>query len=323
MVGNRSKLFKQHPDWVVHDVETGKPIVQWKTYGEFRWHKQSGEYYTLDVTHPDAFSCIRNVFHTWWHEWGCDYFKVDFLFYGAEYGPTRAKWHTSGLTRIEIWRKMAEMIRAEIGDALWLACGSPLWAAVGLADGIRIGGDVGVKWSGSLSAESLLRDQATRNFANGVLARLCASGGITKGVSKAFQENAWDLYHIGVLGRQLKSQMPPDMAADEGQCIGKGGSVLEYQAVVGKDKGWLLRSSWVSKVTTENKPRSAGVVRAIALADHCRWVSTRRWVRTCWKVVSICQRRIKKARMAVAVSVMTVESKAWGAHLFVTSRMST
>jgi alpha-galactosidase len=169
VVGNRSKLYRQHPDWVVHDVETGKPIAQWKPYGEYRWHKQSGEYYILDVTHPDAFNYIQNIFRVWRNDWGCEYFKIDFLFYGAEYGPDRARWHTPGLTRIEVWRKMAEMIRAEIGDAFWQASGAPLWASVGMVDGMRVGSDVGVRWSGFLSAESLLRDQAARNFTNGIL----------------------------------------------------------------------------------------------------------------------------------------------------------
>jgi hypothetical protein len=74
-----------------------------------------------------------------------------------------------GMTRIEIWRRVAEMIREEIGDALWLGCGCPLWAPIGLVDGIRIGRDVGVAWSGDYSAQSLLRDQSCRNFANQVL----------------------------------------------------------------------------------------------------------------------------------------------------------
>jgi alpha-galactosidase len=40
---------------------------------------------------------------------------------------------------------------------------------VGLVDGVRIGSDVGVEWRGHLSAQSLLRDQAMRNFANQIL----------------------------------------------------------------------------------------------------------------------------------------------------------
>ncbi|RPI20838.1 MAG: alpha-galactosidase, partial [Chloroflexota bacterium] len=169
MVGNRSRLYREHPDWVVKDRETGGPLAQMRHYGEFRWHKRSEEYYTLDTTHPEAFDYLRQVFRTWRREWGCEYFKTDFMFYGSEHGPDRLVWHRPGLTRIEVWRRVAEMIRQEIGEALWLGCGCPLWASIGLVDGIRIGRDVGVEWEGNLSAQSLLRDQATRNFANGIL----------------------------------------------------------------------------------------------------------------------------------------------------------
>lgn len=169
MVGNRSRLYAEHPDWVVRERSNGKPLIQMAFYGEFRWHKRSEEYYVLDITHPDAEAYIRRVFRTWAHDWGARYFKTDFMFFGAEYGPDRAVWHRSGLSRIDIWRRMGAIIREEIGDALWLGCGCPLWASVGLVDAIRIGRDVGVKWSGDQSAESLLRDQATRNHAAGRL----------------------------------------------------------------------------------------------------------------------------------------------------------
>ena len=169
MVGNRSHLYRDHPDWVVKDRETGKPLTHMRFYGEFRWHKRSEEYYILDSTHPAAFEYLKNVFQTWRQDWGCEYFKTDFMHFGSEYGPDRAVWHSAGMTRIEIWRHTAEMIRAEIGDALWLGCGCPLWASIGLVDGVRSGRDVGVKWTGNYSAESLLRDQASRNFANQIL----------------------------------------------------------------------------------------------------------------------------------------------------------
>lgn len=169
MVGNRSRLYRDHPDWVVRDQETGGPLIQWRLYGEFRWHKRSEEYYILDATHPDAFAYLRHVFRVWRREWGCEYFKTDFMHFGSEHGPDRAVWHTPGMTRIEIWRRVAEMIRQEIGDATWLGCGCPLWASVGLVDAVRIGSDVGVEWRGNLSAQSLLRDLPTRSFANHVL----------------------------------------------------------------------------------------------------------------------------------------------------------
>jgi len=169
MVGNRSRLYAEHPDWVVTDRDSGKPIAPMKFYGEFRWHKRSEEYYILDITHPDAETYLRNVFRVWAREWGCGYFKTDFMYFGSEYGPAQAQWHTAGLSRIEIWMRMARMIREEIGAALWLGCGGPIWAPVGLVDAVRIGRDIGVTWDGHYSAESLLRDQTSRNFANGIL----------------------------------------------------------------------------------------------------------------------------------------------------------
>lgn len=169
MVGNRSRLFQQHPDWVVKDRLTGAPLAHMQFYGEFRWHKRSEEYYILDATHPQALDYLRRVFRAWRQDWGCEYFKIDFMQFGSEYGPDRAVWHTPGLTRIEIWRQVGEMIREEIGDAVWLGCGCPLWASVGLVDAVRIGRDVGVAWNGNVSAQTLLLNQACRNFANHIL----------------------------------------------------------------------------------------------------------------------------------------------------------
>jgi hypothetical protein len=169
MVGNRSRLFDEHPDWVVRDRVTGRPLAPMTFYGEFRWHKRSEEYYVLDITHPGAEAYMRTVFRTWAREWGCGYFKADFLHLGSTYGPDQAIWHQDGLTRMEIWMRMMRLMRQEIGEAILLCCGSPLWAPVGYADAMRIGRDVGVSWSGHYSAQSLLRDQTARNFANGIL----------------------------------------------------------------------------------------------------------------------------------------------------------
>ncbi|CAM3249203.1 Alpha-galactosidase [Sphingomonas antarctica] len=170
MVGNRSKLAQAHPDWLVKDATTGDPLVQMRFYGEFRWHKRSEEYHILDITHPDAEAYIRHVFRTWVRDWGVRYFKTDFMLFGSEHGPDTACWHTPELSRVAIWRRMAALIREEIGaDSLWLGCGCPLWASVGYVDAMRIGRDIGISWHGEYSAESLLRDQVTRNHAADVL----------------------------------------------------------------------------------------------------------------------------------------------------------
>lgn len=170
MVGNRSRLAQAHPDWLVKNAATGDPLVQMRFYGEFRWHKRSEEYHILDITHPAAEAYIRQVFRIWARDWGARYFKTDFMLFGSEHGPDTARWHTAGLSRIAIWRRMAALIREEIGeDSLWLGCGCPLWASVGFVDAMRIGRDIGISWNGEYSAESLLRDQLTRSHAANVL----------------------------------------------------------------------------------------------------------------------------------------------------------
>ncbi len=168
-VGNRSRLYQDHPDWVIKDRSTGKPLVQMQFYGEFRWHKRSEEYYILDCTHPQAIQYLKDVFSIWHNDWGCGYFKTDFMFFGSEYGPERAIYHTLGLSRIQIWRKTAEIIREAIGDALWEGCGCPLWASIGLVEAVRVGRDMGLSWRGERAASDLLQDLANRNFGNHVL----------------------------------------------------------------------------------------------------------------------------------------------------------
>ena len=170
LVGNRSKLFAAHPDWLVQDRITGGPLVAFTFYGEFRWHKRSEEYHVLDVTHPDAAAYLQHALRTWTQQWGARYIKADFLYHGAEYGPERAVWHRSGLSRMQVWRHAMALIRDAIGpDVILSGCGCPLWAGVGLVDAVRIGRDVGVEWHGDYSAESLLRDLQTRNHAHGIL----------------------------------------------------------------------------------------------------------------------------------------------------------
>jgi hypothetical protein len=171
LVGNRSQLYTAHPDWVLKDVVTGKAKLWASFYGEQRLgNMRSEEYYVLDTTVPAAFDYLRTVFHTWRRVWGVTVFKVDFSYLGADWGPDQVRYSTTGMTRIEVWRRFAEMVRQEIGDdAIWVASGQPLWASIGLADTIRISGDVGVSWYGTASAQALLNDLPVRNFANHIL----------------------------------------------------------------------------------------------------------------------------------------------------------
>src|ERR687894_2028044 len=60
----------------------------------------------------------------------------------------------------------------------------------------------------------------------------------------------------------------------------KVGCSLRYQAVAETRRRAWRSSRVASRATIENSANRQGVVRAIALSDHCRWVSTPRWSRT-------------------------------------------
>lgn len=73
---------------------------------------------------------------------------------------------------------------------------------------------------------------------------------------------------------------------------------LSYQAAHrGRAKRRRAGSS-VQRLTSENSPSRAGVVRAIALSDHCRCVSIPRCRRASAKVPSVLQRRTNQRTIA-------------------------
>src|SRR5215212_8431623 len=103
----------------------------------------------------------------------------------------------------------------------------------------------------------------------------------------------------------------------------KVGRFLWYQAVAETRKqAWW--PTWVpSRATMENSPSRQGVVRAIALSDHCRWLSTPRWSRTSRKVTSTCQRCTNQRTICTGSWARSVQSRACGSKRRRGSRSST
>jgi alpha-galactosidase len=126
LVGERSALAREHPDWLV----PGTPAHD-------GWGGQ--QLRALDTTHPGAEAYLREVFGTF-REMGIDYFKIDFVYAGAMEGP-RAK---PGVTGVEAYRRGVRTIREAIGpDSFLLGCGAPILPSVGLVDAMRVGPDIG------------------------------------------------------------------------------------------------------------------------------------------------------------------------------------
>jgi alpha-galactosidase len=123
LVGQRSQLAAEHPDWLTGGADAGH-----------NWDQPLG---ALDVTHPDAAAHLQNVFRTL-ASWGYDYFKVDFLYAGAIDGRRHAD-----ATGVDAYRHAIRLIREGIGpEATLLGCGAPLLASVGLFDAMRVSPDV-------------------------------------------------------------------------------------------------------------------------------------------------------------------------------------
>ncbi|ANE48590.1 hypothetical protein SY83_22450 [Paenibacillus swuensis] len=167
MVGNRSRIFKEHPDWLLR-FNDGKLLTPWRYYDEWKMMgKPDEEYYVLDTSHPEAMDYVRTVFRTM-KAWGAEMYKTDFIFWGVE-DSTKVKRHTPGKTSIEYVTDMLHIIREEIGEeSYWLACIAPFMPFVGLADGMRTAYDVGATWN-PVGTGNLIREVPASNHMNHVL----------------------------------------------------------------------------------------------------------------------------------------------------------
>jgi len=144
-----SKLFREHPDWVLRDRK-GKPqLAGWNP----NWGLE-GRFYGLDTTHPGFQNYLREVIRVIVNEWGFNYLKLDFV-YGASL-PGQA--FDSRLTAAQRLSLGYQIIRETAGEEVFLlGCGSPFGPAQRWVDGMRIGPDVAPYW------EDPLRTRWTRD----------------------------------------------------------------------------------------------------------------------------------------------------------------
>lgn len=145
MVGDESKLFREHPDWMLHNAD-GSLMVMSRQYNEPKiWGYRDSDYYVLDTSHPDAMAYIGRVFSTL-RSWGYTLYKTDFMLWGM-HDSTKVRRHTPGKTSFEYFRELMATVRAAIGDdSAWLGCIAPFMPAIGYVDMMRIAGDVGAQW---------------------------------------------------------------------------------------------------------------------------------------------------------------------------------
>lgn len=142
-VGERSSVYENHKDWLVHNAK-GDPIPV--TTDE---EVPNERVFVLDSTHPGAQEFLRQTYRTLVREWGVKYIKLDFMdntaIEGYYFRP-----HT---TALEAQRMGLQVIREAVGnDCLLDKDGSPMLSPVGIVDDGRVSQDTGHTFARSKEA---------------------------------------------------------------------------------------------------------------------------------------------------------------------------
>lgn len=157
-----SKVARRHPDWLIRDEKTGRPLP-----AHFGW----GGAYALDIYNPDARDYIKHFFHVILEEWGYDMVKLDFL-YSACIQPRNGK------TRGELMCDAVDFLREACGNKIILGCGVPIGPAMGVFDACRIGPDANKAFYGNLFNKLAINNEipSSRNAMVNSIFRRCLDG---------------------------------------------------------------------------------------------------------------------------------------------------
>ncbi len=127
IVKESAALYREHPDWLLRD-EQGTPVSA--------GHNWNVPIYALDTTHPEVQAWLEETMRTVL-AWGYDYLKLDFLYAAALPGRRHVD-----VPREQALREALALVRRVVGEETYLLlCGVPIYPALGIADGMRIGAD--------------------------------------------------------------------------------------------------------------------------------------------------------------------------------------
>jgi alpha-galactosidase len=155
LVGERSRLAHEHPDWLLAGVDAGSNWGQRLLVLDMRMSAVRDHL-------TDTFASFREI--------GVDYFKLDFMYAGA----LRAN-GISTAAAVRQYRQSLELIREVVGvDSYLVGCGAPILASVGLVDAMRVSPDTAPyiePVSGDMSSpgqSSAVANSIARQWQNGV-----------------------------------------------------------------------------------------------------------------------------------------------------------
>jgi hypothetical protein len=152
-VSNRSWVYQNHPDWLVHNAK-GEPIhIGWVT-------DHNDPLYVLDSTNPAAQEYLRRTYQTLVRDWGIRYIKMDFMDDTAIEG----QYYRPDTSALQAQRIGLGVIRQAVGNEVQLdKDGSVMLNPVGYVDFGRISQDTGHTFEASSEAVSGI---AARYFMN-------------------------------------------------------------------------------------------------------------------------------------------------------------
>ncbi len=133
LVGVRSELAREHPDWLVRGADPGAEPAH-------AGHNWKQDLYALDTSHPGAAAYLTEVFATL-AGLGVDFFKIDFVYAGALPGRRHRD-----VPATVAYREGLQLIRSAIGESYLLGCGAPILPSIGLVDGMRVSADIGLHY---------------------------------------------------------------------------------------------------------------------------------------------------------------------------------
>jgi len=138
-VVGESRLRAERPGWLLREPGSDAPFRALQHPG---W-SGDGWVYALDPSCDEVVEHLRALFQSL-VEMGWSYLKLDFLYVAA----LQARAASLGVGRAERLRRGLAAIREGAGEeAFLLGCGSPLGAAVGVVDAMRVGADVAPYWN--------------------------------------------------------------------------------------------------------------------------------------------------------------------------------
>ncbi len=271
---SNSTIFKQHPDWLIHDT-MGKPLRSDKvSFGGWRL----APWYVLDGTNPKVQQHLTTVFRVMNQEWGCTYFKLDANFWGAIQGGV---YYDKNATRVTAYRNGMKAIIAGAGKAFILGCNHPLWPSLGLINGSRSSNDIFRSWKNFVTTGE---ENINRIWQNGQLwwndpDCILLTGQLT---DDEFMYHASLLFSTGgmMLSGDDLTTIPAQRLAILKKMLPPSGIVTHYNT--GHDIGWMKTSTgyYLVILNKENEPRKISVPLSHAYDVINYWTGEQKGIQT-------------------------------------------